>query len=234
MQYFESTNFFLRVIVFDFFDECSRTTIRLLPMCHIGEKDFYEGILKEINQCDKVLYEGLSLKKFKINKQDGRYENWAKRLDLVSQFEYFQNQKKRIKTELIHADLSGEKAENEWSKLSFREKFKYRFIEPIEYFFQSYNMTRERLAKLNMTAAKEARLAYAPAEIQGNLEYLIGKARDKLVISKLNEIVNDKLNSGKTIGIMYGANHMKRIGRFLIDTLKMKISDARFLVVFHL
>ncbi|MEN0046582.1 MAG: hypothetical protein AAF806_05965 [Bacteroidota bacterium] len=237
MKYYESTDFFLRVVVTDLVHkEFENIKFKLIPMFHVGEQSYYDSVLELINSCDKLLYEGIRIKKLSITKQFGRYDKVAKRLELVSQYEYFKNPKNQILIPRIHADLDLKKSNREWKKLRFSEKWRYRLLDPVNYAIETFSITRYKLAKAFMTRAEEVRLAYGPLEDEeGTLENLIMNTRENILISHINQILEDKhKNEALCIGIMYGAAHMKRIGDYLTHQKDFSIREANFLVVFRI
>ena len=73
MKFYESTSFFLRVIIVNYYSKILKKSIKLLPMFHIGETEYYKNMLSEADTCDLVLYEGVRLDKKRISMQIGRY-----------------------------------------------------------------------------------------------------------------------------------------------------------------
>ena len=230
MKFYESTSFFLRVIIVNYYSKILKKSIKLLPMFHIGETEYYKNMLSEADTCDLVLYEGVRLDKKRISMQIGRYTSLAEKLNLESQYHFFQNNE--FKTKTVHTDLDGIDAQRAWQNLKFKEKLKYRFINPIGFYIATHNITRQKLSKAFMTGAEEANLAYGPIEEEGNLEHLTNTVRDNIVTKKISEIL--KSNDYDQIGVMFGAGHMKEIKKYLTQEFDFKLEDSKFAIVYHL
>lgn len=231
MQFLESTNFFVRTVLFDFVNRYKQVKLkfRLVPMLHIGSIAYYEKVLEKLSECDKVLYEGVQLKEVKgIAKQ---YNRIADQLGLVTQREYLKLE--QIKEKLINADYDKLTGRIAWQKLRLREKLKLLFWKPLNLFLETQFLTREILAKQFMTAAEENYLAYGPVEDEeGTVENLIMHDREQILFSKLRRKLEKASSEDKLIGIMYGAGHMKTIARYLIDHCNYVPRSGQFLKVF--
>ena len=89
MNFIESTNFFVRTIMFDFInpDENIKIKFRLVPMVHIGTEAFYQQVFENLNECQEILYEGANIRGISLYTKI--YKRIANRLDLVTQKESF-------------------------------------------------------------------------------------------------------------------------------------------------
>ena len=56
---------------------------RLVPMIHIGSKEYYRIVFDNLNECDEIFYEGAYIKG--INLYSKQYNRIASKLGLVSQ-----------------------------------------------------------------------------------------------------------------------------------------------------
>jgi len=58
MEFIESTSFFVRSVLYDLVhpSEEIKLRFRLIPMIHIGSKNYYQEILSHLNECDQVVY----------------------------------------------------------------------------------------------------------------------------------------------------------------------------------
>lgn len=245
MNFIESTNFFLRTIMFDFVnkDEDMHLKFRLAPMIHIGSKAYYKCVFDNIKNCDEIYYEGLRLS----NNKENLFNRWslknlnlrsyqlhllAKRLGLVTQSEYFDLS--NLKEKLTLTDYDPESGLIAWKKLSFKERLKVNFIDPLKLFLFQQGITREILAKNFMTSAEEADLAYGPVEDEaGTARNFIMNEREQLVFQRIEKAIHSEGSSNKIIGIIYGAGHMNSIARYLIDHFNYIPRNGKFLRVFN-
>jgi|GEM_PF-3183477 len=235
MRFYESSDFFLRVIRFDFINKAPSCNLvfRLIPVFHIGTRDFYENILDEVNSCDMVLYEGVPKRKTMFFNELGKYNHIAKRLDLVSQSNGLPVD--LFKASMIHSDLDRINWQREWRQLFLTEKLKYKFLLPIQLYIHSLNINRYKLAKVFMHSAEEVELAYGPIkDKEGTLSNLMFDIREKIVISKISKIIESQKEDHKKIGVLYGAGHMNVFARFLIDKMNFYPENGKFIKVFDI
>ena len=79
MQVIDSNDFNLRTAAY----LLTNGTIEFLiiPVVHIGSKEFYKEVTKELDKCDIILFEGIGLKA--MNSLGNAYKRCAKRLSLI-------------------------------------------------------------------------------------------------------------------------------------------------------
>ncbi len=246
MNFIESTNFFVRTIMFDFInrDKNINLKFRLTPMIHIGSKEYYESVLDHIKSCDEIFYEGIALikKEEKLYNKISlknlgltfyQYKVIADKLGLVTQSEYFDLNE--LKEKLTHSDFNPESGEEAWKNLTLKEKIKLSFIDPLKLFVFHQGITREILAKNFMTSRQEAYLAYGPIEDElGTSRNFIMNEREQLIFKNIRRRLNAEASLDKTIGIVYGAGHMKSIARYLIDNFNYVPRNGKFMKVFDI
>lgn len=231
MKFLESTNFFVRTISFDFInrDRDIKLKFRLVPMIHIGSKEFYNKVFMNLDECSEIFYEGTRLGG--INIYGKLYQYMAKKIGLVTQSKYFDY--KGLKHKLIHADIDEITGREAIQELRFLEMLKFNFIHPAQFFIHSQTLTRESLAKEFMTGAQEAYLAYGPVEDEpGTARNLVMNEREQIVFKLINQKLKQESSKEKLIGIMYGAGHMNTISRYLIDKLNYVPRNGKFMKVF--
>ncbi|MEL7123091.1 MAG: hypothetical protein AAFO07_26815 [Bacteroidota bacterium] len=232
MKVIESTDFYLRVVKFDFRhpDPEVNLSFRIVPVFHIGSEKFYRNIFKYLKECDEVLYEDLQFKRLILI--TSHYQKVAKRLNLISQDVL---NLRELDVKLTHADLTKKEAKEAWRNTSIIEKIKFLIIEPLIFRIQTRNLTRRKLAKHFSTANQELLLAYGPRfDKPRSSENFIWNEREKKVFEVIKHSFSIEKNIQKRIGIIYGAGHMKRIARFLIDKLDCVPTNAEFIEVYPL
>lgn len=242
MKFLESTSFFLRVIIFDFKSRNKNVKLkfRLVPMFHIGTEEYYEEIAMNIKECDEIFFEGISLTDDKLHKRLSlknmdltfkQYKTMANKLDLVTQSESLKLNE--FADKLTHCDFDEETGGEAWGDLGFIEKLKLAFLLPIVLFVSHQGITRKRLAKRYMTSSEDAYLAYGPAEDEkGTSMNFIMNEREQIIFEQIRKRMETESNVEKTIGIVYGAGHMKKIARFLMDTFNYFPTGGTFIKVF--
>jgi hypothetical protein len=246
MMFLESTNFFVRTIIFDFINmsEAIKLKFRLVPMIHVGSKDYYKNVLENIKTCDEIFYEGLALQNRKeqfykrlglknLNLTFKQYRIIANKLGLVTQSEYLKLDE--LKEKLTHSDFDPEKGSEAWNKLGFKEKLKLSLINPMKLFIYHQGITREILAKHFMTSSEDAYLTYGPIEdVKGSSTNFMMNAREQIIFKNIRNRLEFESKVDKTIGIVYGAGHMKSISRYLIDTYNYVPISGTFMKAFNI
>ena len=244
MNFIESTNFFVRTIMFDFVNANPdiKLKFRLAPMIHIGSEEYYQTVFEKIKDCDEIFYEGLSLikkeekfyKKISLknfNLTYRQYKTIANKLGLVTQSESFNL--KELKDKLTHTDFNAKTGDDAWKELSLKEKIKLSLISPAQLFILQQGITRERLAKFFMTSYQDAYLVFGPVEDEeGTSDNFLMNQREQIIFKNIRKRMETESDLDKTIGIIYGEGHMKSIARFLIDRYHFVPRNGQFLKVF--
>lgn len=233
MKFLESTNFFVRTIMFDFINrnESVKLQFRLAPMIHIGSTKYYEKVLENLKGCDEIFYEGIYLKQTKLI--TNQYKRIAKKLNLVTQNEYFKLGD--LNAKFIHSDYTVKSGKEAWKNLKLKEKLRLLFISPIKLFIDSQVLTREVLAKHYMTSNEENYLAFGPVEDEKRtVQNLIKNEREQIIFKNIRDKMKMESNDEKVIGIIYGAGHMKSIARCLIDEYNYVPRNGKFMRVFDI
>ena len=239
MNFIESTNFFLRTIMFDFInrDEDIKLKFRLAPMIHIGSKEYYKTVFDLIKDCDEIFVEGIKYDSkassaFRFNLTFNQYEIIAKKLGLVTQKEL---RLKDLKDKLTHIDYDTVTIEKAWKELSWREKMKLSIVDPFELFIYTQGITREIMAKSFMTAAEESHLAFGDREDEeGTARNFIMNNREQIIFKNIKDRIEKEASQDKTIAIIYGAGHMKSIARYIIDNYNYLPRNGQFMKVFDI
>lgn len=234
MRFYESSDFFLRVIVFDFVlkSDSVKISFRIIPMFHIGLESYYKNVLAEVNSCDAVLYEGFQSNKWSISNEIGSYRSIAKRLNLKAQRD--STPLNKITAKIIHADLDVASFDTAWKELGFIEKIKFRFLLPIQLLLLRFFITKRKLAKTFLHSDGKLDLELFNKDKKSSLDHLMFNQREKIVFNKIDEFINHKGKYEKCIGIMYGAKHMNTFARYLINQGGFKLRYGRFIKVFDL
>ena len=66
------------------------------------------------------------------------------------------------------------------------------------------------------------------------LDALLLDARDRKLISRIASLHEENGKEKKTVGIVYGAMHMRNVTSFLLHKLKYRIAKAEWVTVFDL
>ena len=231
MKFLESTNFFVRITIYDYIHALASNKLkfRIIPMVHVGEEGFYKTIKEKILECDEIIYEGIRRKKL-IQKFNPR-RDLCEKLDLMLQKDAFLL--KGVNLKLTHGDYSEKESAEEWKKVRLFERLKDRILNPIERYYFNTKMTRRKLAKYFGQSYEDYYLAYGPRfDEAGTTENFYYARREQKVLDIILDRVLNESKEDKIIGILYGAGHMNRISRNLIDVQGYRVSHGQFAKVF--
>ena len=231
MEFLESTSFFVRITIYDYCHSESSTKLkfRLIPMIHIGEQKFYDKIKEKILECDELIYEGIGGKRTKFI--NGR-KKLSEELGLVMQNDALKLRELELK--ITHGDFTAEEAKSEWKEVKLSERLKDRIVDPLRLYFMSSKMSRKKLAKFFMKSYAENHLAYGPSfDEKGTTENFYCARREKKVFEIIKQRMSIEKNHEKVIGILYGAGHMDRFSRKLIDNYGYHVCNGQFVKVFN-
>jgi hypothetical protein len=136
MKFYEASDFGARVITVEYVQKTNYALkIRLIPMCHIGESEYYEKVSNYLLSYDQVLFEGVKFKSGKINLKNRK--RLASRLNLVVQPKFHKQESEIV---FIQADLNEERGLKEWNTLTRLHKIKYIIVYPFWIFFSRYEL----------------------------------------------------------------------------------------------
>lgn len=197
-----------------------------IPMCHIGSKEFYQDVMKEMDKCDKILYEGVRVKGAKFM----TYEKVAKRLGLTAQ--YHEVEMKKYKEKLIHADFDEQKAQEEWGKVAWTERFAFKVFTPIFFTIAPFFLNKRKFAKLLKNDNELVDYDPLKDDKPDSLDLFMLKKREDVIFQEVDKIMQNDNGEIKRIGILYGAGHMRNVIHYLKTKYKFKMKDSWFLTVF--
>lgn len=231
MKIIEATDFFVRVVVFDFKhkDPAVKLKFRVIPMFHIGTPSYYQKAFQYLNECQTVFYEGLKFSRLKyIFKTHSRM---AKQLNLVTQKAVLPM--KSLQCPLIHADLDETSALDKWKEIHWWKRLKFCYWTPLSHYFISHAFNRHLFSRSLMEGCQQYHLAYGPSRDRPHsVENFIFKEREQIVFSKIEKHFDAHQDKEGLAGIIYGAAHMNAITRYLIDKMDYIPTSAEYLSVF--
>jgi hypothetical protein len=119
--------------------------------------------------------------------------------------------------------------------VSLKEKVIDKIANPIKRYALYRKMTRKKLGKYYMQSYADNFLAYGPRfdEPETTENYYMAE-REQKVLDLILERIALESSEDKMIGILYGANHMHRISRNLIDRRGFHACHGTFLNVFNI
>lgn len=229
MQIVDSNDFNLRTAVYLF--ERGNVEFLLIPMLHVGSKEFYREVSQQLEKCDSIIYEGIGLKRF--GAVWNSYRRFARRLNLC-----YQNDEldiKRFQSKLIHADYAGEVAEKEWKKIPLIGRILFKISYPIGLTLLSLREDRKSFAKTFRKHEEiDDQFWFMKIGKSNSVSKFITEKRNKVIKQKIDEQLLDVSKDDWRIGVIYGAAHMPEIVHYLMNYHKFIVKDSWFLTVLWL
>lgn len=232
VQFIESSSLGVRSAIYQLRHPESRLCFILLPMVHVGTKEYYANVGARLSKCDGVLAESVSSKHAHLLMMSYRILSRVKRLELVTQSGL---DLKSLTGRIRVADISGTDFEAGWQKLPLRLRLPVYAALPVYVAYLYFFGTKKFLARymeFNDLPSREEELYWD--ETLEKLDNLVISRRDQILTKYLKQYYADNKDSATTLGIIYGAHHMRAIAQFLLDGLGFRVTKAEWITVFDL
>jgi len=201
-------------------------------MLHAASPDFYVAIQTRLRECDLILVEGIDAPQARILTLAYRTVVKSKRFSLVAQGNSCDLSP--FRDWLVPADLNSGEFERGWRQVPFYLRLLMLGLAPLYglylYFFGTRDMMT-RYAEFNHLPSREEVLMYDRDFDQLN-HALIGQ-RDARLIQTIKQLVQEPVQKPKTIGILFGAQHMHAVIRYLSEREGYHATDAEWVTVFE-
>jgi hypothetical protein len=233
MQFIEKNSFNVRSAIYRLKKADSGLEFILFPMIHVGSKEFYEEVSQRLAQCDLILTEGVDSKKVNLLTRSYRIVKKIKRMDLVTQQEGMKVSSFREK--IVNSDLEGRAFDEHWSSLPLMLKAQIFFLMPVYVIYLFLFGTRETIAEnIALEDLPSSQEILFQDDDFNKLEALLIDVRDQRLIRKIEGLHQTSSQDRKTVGVVYGAMHMRNLTNFLLRKLNYKIVKAEWVTVFDL
>jgi len=233
MQFIEKNSFNVRSAVYHLKKQNDGLEFILFPMIHVASKEFYSEVSQRLASCDMILVEGVSSRKVQLLTLSYRIVKRIRRMALVTQHDGLNVSGLRRK--IIKADIEGSDFDRHWSTLPIVFRAQLLFLLPFYVIWLFLFGTRETIAKEialdDLPSSKE--VLYRSDDIDKMNAVLLDK-RDQKLIQHIERLRFANGSAKKTVGILYGAMHMRNVSNFLLDDLKYSIEKAEWVKVFDL
>ena len=231
MQIIESTVFGLRSAIIQLEAGNDAPRFDLFPMVHVADSAFYEEIAQRLDNCDLVLCEGVKSPIASLLTLSYRFCDRNPRIGLVTQKAM---KLEHLKGRLIHADVSAERFEKRWSKLAIFPRVILPLAAPIYGLYLRYFGTREDIARgLGMNLKKSRGEILADEDFEKVTEIILDW-RDRRLLKVIDQTLLKNEDADISIGILFGAMHMRAVIRHLIHNLGYHVTKAEWVTVFTL
>jgi hypothetical protein len=205
----------------------------LFPMIHIGSRSFYDEVRQRLSKCDLILMEGVQSKKASFLTLSYRVVRKINRMQLVTQQEALRISE--LSDKIVTSDMHGETFNEHWGALPMSLRAQMLFFVPLYvlylFFCGTKNVVAENISVDDLPSREEV-LNYD--EEFGRLDSLLLDKRDQVVISRIESLYQANRTDKKTVGVVYGAMHMRNIMRFLSEKLGYRIIGSEWITVFDL
>lgn len=233
MQFIEKNSFSVRSAIYHLKKDDDGLEFVLFPMIHVGSREFYDEVSQRLAKCSLILAEGVDSKKANLLTRSYRIVKKIKRMDLVTQQEGMNVDSFRGK--LMNADMKGSAFDQQWSSLPLALRTQIFFLMPLYvihlFLFGTRETIAENIAVDDLPSSNEVLLRDDDID---KLDALLIDERDQSLIRSIASLHETNGQDQKTVGIVYGAMHMRNVTSFLLHMLKYRIAKAEWITVFDL
>ena len=201
----------LRVVMWPFRRRGTALSFLLFPMVHLGEARFYAEVTEHLRGCDLLVVEGIGGRSASVEALTS-YKRLAgvERFGLVLQ----DIDVRALGVELIRPDLDAEGFDERWARLHWAERAAARVAFPAMSWALRFVGTRRMLAEhMAMNDLPEG-LEIEDLPFAG-IEDLVVDQRDRRLVDALTAIDAKRSHEEITVGVVYGAAHIRAVVRAL-------------------
>lgn len=197
-------------------------------MVHIGSPEYYSHVHKSLDACDVVLFEGVRTFRARVLALSYRFVARRKRLGLVSQGASLL---RGIRGQLIHADVAPGEFSDNWARIPWHFRLMILLIAPVYGGYRYLTATKESIGKQMESEDVESSEQSIRGEIAPAFDEAILASRDAKLVATLKSVV-DSANPPATVGIVYGAAHMKAVTAILMGVYHYQVERSEWLAIF--
>jgi hypothetical protein len=198
-------------------------------MIHIGSADYYNQVRARLHDCDVILFEGVRTLRSQVITLSYRLIARRRRLGLVVQrrASLFSGMRAR----LVHADVAPGEFNENWLRIPLRIRIAIMIIAPLYGAYQFITATRESIGRKLKTEDLPSSDEVLRREVRPGLDEAILDNRDAKLVASIESLVTDA-HAEATIGIVYGAAHMKAVTAVLMEKYHYRVTESEWLTVF--
>ena len=201
-------------------------------MIHVGELSYYQEIQNRLEDCDLVLFEGVSSSWASALNFSYRLVGKSKRLDLITQKDAMDMNV--LKGQSTCVDISGKEFTKSLKDIPFRVRLFMVIGVPICSVYLFLFASRHKIAAHLGTGDLQSREEILEDKEFESLNELVLNKRDLIVVRTIQQIFDQRKTETIEVGIVYGAKHMRSISGFLLSKLRFNVSGAEWVTVFNL
>ena len=231
MQIIESTPYGVRSAVRWLQADDEAPAFVLFPMLHVADADFYEEVTARLLDCDVILYEGVGGATSYLLTASYRFFANSDRLRLVLQKTMDLT---AVRDRLIHADVSDEAFQRKWAGLPLWLRLFIPVAAPLVGLYLRFFGTRDLIAGRMGLNLRKSECEILQDDDLDKLDGVIIDWRDRHLLTVLDRERCKPQNAGRTIGIVFGAKHMRAMYLHLMKKHGYRITRSEWMTVIAL
>ena len=228
MQFIETSDLGVRVPVYRLVHADAALEWRLFPMLHIGEPAYYAEVQQRLAACDAILYEGVASRQVERFTRAYRWVEKVRSSGLVTQDAL---DLRPFRDRLIHADLAGESFDAGWRGVPWWDKLLRQLALPWLMLAMGLAGPRRWLARTLEQDDLPSRQEVLMAGVFAGDAVILG-ARDAHLREVILAYQRDHGFEHQTVGVLWGAGHMRAITHVLLQELGYRVAGAEWLTAF--
>ncbi|HWC34459.1 MAG TPA: hypothetical protein VG650_06480 [Mycobacteriales bacterium] len=207
MQIIEQTGFGVRSAVIRMVRLSGGPTFLLFPMLHVASPAFYRQMQERMFACDVLVVEGVGGNRAKVITLAYRIAGRVRRSGLVLQSESVKMAD--YHGTVIRPDMTAKEFGSVWRTLSFGLRVLLYLATPLVGLWIAILGPRRTLGNSlaldDLPTAKEEELTHE------QMEEVFLRSRDAALIRSLSELVDAPADGPITVGVVWGARHMRAV-----------------------
>jgi len=233
MQFIEKSYCGVRSAVYTLGKQGSGLQFLLLPMIHVGTKEYYQQVRSRLATCDLILAEGVDSNNVRLLTNWYRIVRRAKGIDLVTQEEALLF--KGLKGKIVNADMKGDAFDKGWSGLPLPLRTFRLVAGPVLASYLLLFGNREMIAEwMGIDDLPSRDEVLNEDEYFKKVDDLIVDERDKVVLSHITRLDQSASTQKQLVAVLFGAIHMRAVSALLLHRLGYRIVQSEWITVFEL
>jgi hypothetical protein len=232
VQIIEASDLGVRAAVLRMRQTSSRVEFLLIPMIHVAAPSFYSAVQAKLGECDSILVEGVDSPQAGILTLSYRTIPYAGRMGLVYQGDALDL--RPFRDRLMHADLDRAEFEKGWRRVPFFLRLQMLVLAPFVGLYMLFFGTRDLIAQyaeFNDLPSRDEVLMY-DREVDAIEDALTGQ-RDARLVETIKRMCNEPAGKPATVGVLFGAQHMRAVIRYLTENQNYQVAKAEWITVFE-
>jgi hypothetical protein len=136
-----------------------------------------------------------------------------------------------MRARLVHADVAPGEFNENWLRIPLRIRIAIMIIAPLYGAYEFIAATRESIGRKLKTEDLPSSDEVLRREVRPGLDEAILDNRDAKLVASIESFVTGA-HSEATIGIVYGAAHMKAVTAVLMEKYHYRVTESKWLTVF--